>query len=43
MGLAGHAARMGRAQLNTEVWWGSLRERDGLGDLCIGGKILKES
>ena len=40
MSWAGHLARMGRGEANTEFWWGNLREGDHLGDQGIDGRII---
>jgi len=26
--------------MNTGFWWGDLREKDHLEDLCVGGRII---
>ena len=31
---------MGRRYMHTELWWGSLREKDDWEDLTIGGRII---
>jgi len=38
--LAGHVARMGRREAYAGFWWRNLRERDHLGDLDVGGRII---
>jgi hypothetical protein len=35
---AGHVACIGRREMRTEFWW----ERDYLGDLDIGGRVLSK-
>jgi len=40
MRWAGHVARMGEGEVYTEFWWGSLRERDHLGNPGIDGKVI---
>jgi hypothetical protein len=30
----------GRREVRAEFWWGNLRERDGLEDLGVDGRIL---
>ena len=40
MRWAGHVTRMGRGKVYTEFWWGKLRERDGLEDLSVDGRII---
>jgi hypothetical protein len=40
MRWAGHVARMGERRGVYRVWWGSLRERDHLEDLGVGGTII---
>jgi hypothetical protein len=37
---AGHVARMGRRGIYTGYWWETQKERDHLGDLDVGGKII---
>jgi hypothetical protein len=37
---AGHVARMGRDEVHTGIWWGSLNERDQLEDPCVEWRIL---
>jgi hypothetical protein len=37
---AGHVARMGKGDLCTGFWWGSLRERDHWEDQGVDGRIL---
>ena len=32
---AGLVARMGRVKMYTRTWWGNLRGRDHLKDLCV--------
>jgi len=36
----GHIARMGREEVQRGFWWGSLRERDHVGDAGIDGRII---
>jgi hypothetical protein len=36
---AGHVARMGSGEVYIEFWWGTLRERDHLGDPDVDGRI----
>jgi hypothetical protein len=36
---AKHVARMGRKEVHTGFWWGSLWEGDHLEDLGVGGRI----
>ena len=40
MRWAGHVVCMGGAEAYTGLWWGSLRERDHLGDPGIDGRII---
>jgi hypothetical protein len=40
MRWAGHVACMGRGEVCTGFWWGSLRERDYLGDPEVDGRII---
>ena len=40
MRWARNVARIGRRELQTEFWWGNLRERDHWGDLGVDGKII---
>jgi hypothetical protein len=37
---AGHVAIMGREELCTGFWWGSLREVDHWGDKDVDGRII---
>jgi hypothetical protein len=37
---AGHAARMGRGESCTGLWWGNLRERDNWGDPNVDGRLI---
>jgi len=41
MRWAGHVAHMGRGKVDTEFWWGNLRERDHLEDAGIDRIILR--
>jgi hypothetical protein len=40
MRWVGHVARMGRGEVCTGFWWGTLRERDHLEDLGVDGRII---
>jgi hypothetical protein len=40
MRWAGHVARMGEGRGLCRVWWGTLRERDHLGDPGIDERIV---
>jgi hypothetical protein len=40
MRWARHVANMGRGEAYTWFWWENLRERDHLGDLGVGGRII---
>jgi hypothetical protein len=40
MGWAGHVAHTGRGQAYTGIWWGSLKERDHLGEPGLDGRII---
>ena len=40
MRWAGHVARVGRGEVYTGFWWGSMRERDHLGDPDVDGRII---
>jgi hypothetical protein len=40
MRWAGHVARMGRGEVCTGFWWGSLREGDHWGDPDVNGRII---
>ena len=40
MRCAGHVARMGREEVHTGIWWGSLSKRDQLEDPCVDWRIL---
>jgi hypothetical protein len=40
MRWAGHVAGMGRGEVYTGFWWGSLRERDHWEDPSISGRII---
>jgi len=40
MRWAGHVAHMGRAEVCTEFWWGSLEEKDHLEDPGINGRLI---
>jgi hypothetical protein len=31
---------MGRGEVHTGFWWGNLREREHLEDLCVDGRII---
>jgi len=31
---------MGRREVYTGLWWGVLKERDRLGDLCVDGMVI---
>ena len=35
-----HVLHIGRREAYTELWWVNLRERDNLGDLGVGGRII---
>ena len=35
-----HVTRMGREEMDTECWWGNLREREHLGDPDVDGMII---
>jgi hypothetical protein len=37
---AGHVARMGKGEVCTGFWLGSLRERDRWGDRGVDGRIM---
>ena len=37
---AAHVARMLEEELHARVWWGNLRERDHLEDICVVGRII---
>jgi hypothetical protein len=37
---AGHIARMGKGEICTGFWWGSLRERDRWADRGVDGRII---
>jgi hypothetical protein len=39
---AGHAACVGKGEVRTGFGWENLRERDHLGDLVVGGKIIRK-
>ena len=43
MRLTGHVARMGREEAYTGFRWGSLKERDHLGDPDVDGRIILKS
>jgi hypothetical protein len=36
----GHAARLGRGDVLTGLWWGNLREGDHLNDRGVDGRII---
>jgi hypothetical protein len=38
--LTWHVARMGAGEVNTEFWWGNLREVDRLEDTGVDEKII---
>jgi hypothetical protein len=40
MRWAGHVALMGKGEVCTRFWWGSLRERDHWGDPDVDGRII---
>jgi hypothetical protein len=40
MRWAGHAARMGRGEVCTGLWWGNLTETDYWGDPAVDGMII---
>jgi hypothetical protein len=40
MRWAGHVAHMGRGDVCTGCWWGSLRDRDNWGDPDLDGRII---
>jgi len=40
MRSAVHVALMGRGEEYTRFWWGSLREKDHLGDPGVNGRII---
>ena len=40
MRWAGHVARLRRGKAYTGFWWGSMRERDHLGDPDVDGRII---
>jgi hypothetical protein len=31
---------MGRREMHSGFWWGSLNERDQLQELCVNGRII---
>ena len=40
LGNRGMESAWGEGKVHLEVWWGSLKERDYLKDLDVGGRIL---
>ena len=38
--MAGHVARMERAEVYTGFWWGNLRERDHLEESDVDGRAI---
>jgi hypothetical protein len=40
MRWTGHVARMGKGEVRTGFWWGSLSERDHWGDPDVDGRII---
>jgi len=40
MRWAGYVARMGREEVNTGIWCGSLSERDKLEDSCVDWRMI---
>jgi hypothetical protein len=38
--MGGHVTHMGRKGMRADFWWGNIKERDHLVDLCVGEMII---